>query len=218
MEKLNWQNPPNFDQPTSEVSAVLSQENFGWLNSGIINAWLERNFSIAVSILLYNQNAFIFNTSNYFFIVCILLLCTACMFPQEEDDLRKILESRRFQITAYHYGCFASSKTIYGFTRKRKKVKVQVIDYGIFPAERHVIKLTLPEFKAVQEAVYCVWETSSGISRSSVSLFQVEYYLHNPFRKLKIPKVDYISCSMEHIIREKLPENPDLQIDLSLPE
>ena len=140
------------------------------------------------------------------------------MFPQEEDDLRKILESRRFQITAYHYGCFASGKTMYRFTRKWKKVKVQVIDYGIFPAERHVINLTLPEFKAVQEAMHCVWKTSKKGPKDGGVFLKVEYYLHNPFRKLKIPKVDYINCSMEHIIREKLPENPDLQIDLSLPE
>jgi|GEM_PF-3953235 len=140
------------------------------------------------------------------------------MFPQEEDDLKKILQSKRFQITAYHYGCFAGGKTIYRFMRKRKKVKVQVIDHGIFPAERHMINLTFPEFKEVQEAVHCVWKTSKDRATGGGVFFKAEYYLHTPFRKLKIPKVDYATCTLEQIIRDKLPENPDLPIDLSLPE
>lgn len=97
-------------------------------------------------------------------------------------------------------------------------MKVLVIDYGIFPAERHLVNLSLPEFQAVQEAVQGVWKTSKEKAKGGGVFLKVEYYLHSPFRKLKISKVDYANCTMEHIIREKLPENPDLQIDLSLPE
>lgn len=66
-----------------------------------------------------------------------------------------------------------------------------------------MVNLSLPEFQAVQEAVICAWETSKVKVNGHGVFFQVEYYLHSPFRKLKIPRVDYATCTLEHIICKK---------------
>lgn len=93
-----------------------------------------------------------------------------------------------------------------------------MIDRTIYPTERHNISLTMSEFETVKERVVCAWEESNKNTNRSGLPFQVEYFLHNPFRKLKIPWSDYVECSMEAVLHDKLPIDPDLGVDLSKPE
>lgn len=67
----------------------------------------------------------------------------------------------------------------------------------------------------VREAVLCVWEKSKDKAGSSMGLFQVDYYLHDAFRKLQLPRIDFSACGVESIIQNKLPVDPSDRIDLS---